>query len=175
MDLFALYRNVLLNSFVLTVLLCRTEPVGTALVFLTELILLTAAAVVVLVSAIVLQGVSDQQLRNFRGVISSETAKDITRSCRTGMWNYSRHPNYFGEASFWLGMALAGRAESVDTTFGWTWGGAITMYLFFRVSSHLTDVRNLERRGEKSGGNYETVVAEVSAFVPLPFRLPFDL
>ena len=81
-----------------------------------------------------------------------------------GLWKYSRHPNYFGEASFWAAIGAVGFAAAPDRSWIALWGGALVMLAFFRLSAHLTDQRMLEHRGE----NYRKVCQEVSALVPMP-------
>jgi len=129
----------------------------------TPLSYLDLVAIIVTVSALCIQTMADYQLTTFRGVYSSQTASDPTKCCRSGLWSWSRHPNYFGEALFWLGIALIGFAENQQEGFGWSWGGSIAMFLFFRLSCHLTDQRNLKRKP-----GYSTVMNEVSAFVLCP-------
>jgi steroid 5-alpha reductase family enzyme len=86
-----------------------------------------------------------------------------------GLWAYSLHPNYFGEALFWLGMACLGHAQEVDPLYSnkpiWTpfqeWIGSIVMFVFFRISAHLMDMRNLKHRD-----GYETAMRETSSLIP---------
>lgn len=119
-------------------------------------------AIAVICAALLIQGVADYQLKKFRGVTSSETG-DPKACLREGLWGWSRHPNYFGEALFWFGFAILGYAEDSEMGFGWTWGGSVAMFLFFRLSCYITDMRNLKRKPA-----YKDVMREVSAFIPVP-------
>ena len=129
----------------------------------------------VAVSAICIQRVADNQLFYFRKNqykhIKTSNVDHLSSSkkiCRDGLWNWSRHPNYFGEASFWLGIAILGNGDasiSKNRTFFVNWGGSIIMFTFFRISAMLMDNRNLEHRK-----GYDVVMREVSALVPLPFH-----
>jgi len=136
-------------------------------------------AVAVALGAIAIQALADEELRVFReaqygcgvNLLKVTSSKAI---CRAGLWRYSRHPNYFGEALFWLGIALVGHAADVDAHVGaqarsprpWlaAWGGSAMLFAFFRVSAYLTDQRMLKNRGEQ----FRVVMDEVSALVPLP-------
>ena len=59
---------------------------------------------------------------------------------------WARHPNYFGEWLFWLGLWLAGGAESLGV--GWSALGPLTMTaLFLGVSIGLMETRQATRKG----------------------------
>jgi steroid 5-alpha reductase family enzyme len=66
---------------------------------------------------------------------------------RSGFWKFSRHPNYLGEISFWLGlflMAVAGGNYPV-----WLFICPLSMYLMFAlVTCKMMDDRSLERRSD---------------------------
>lgn len=51
------------------------------------------------------EAIADEQLRRFRN-----QPKAHQRVLDTGLWKYSRHPNYFGEAMLWWGLGLIGAA-----------------------------------------------------------------
>lgn len=131
--------------------------------------------ILIALSAISIQRVADNQLYYFRKnqyQNSKNTNLDQLSSskkiCRDGLWDWSRHPNYFGEAFFWLGIGmLANGDESISTnrTILKNWGGALTMFTFFRISAMMMDNRNLEHRE-----GYDVVMKEVSALIPLPFH-----
>lgn len=115
-------------------------------------------AVAVTAVGIFFETVADAQLRAF-----VTGPKKPGETLRTGLWRYSRHPNYFGEISFWWGMALFGLAAAPDA---WLWclAGAIAMTgLFVFASLPLMEKRSLERRP-----GYADVIAETSILIPMP-------
>ncbi|MFT4571743.1 MAG: steroid 5-alpha reductase family enzyme [Hyphomicrobiaceae bacterium] len=129
-------------------LVTGTQPFG----------LLDIAAVVVTGGAIAIEAIADSQLSEFRR--SSAPKGTILQ---TGLWKYSRHPNYFGEASFWWGLFLFGLAAG-DTNVAWSGAGALAItIMFWFVSIPLLDNRSLERRE-----GYAAHMATVSSFIPLP-------
>ena len=70
-----------------------------------------AAAVTAL--AILIELVADIQLHRF---LNHRKEGEIMK---TGLWAYSRHPNYFGEWLFWAGLTLFGTA-AVPSSWWWT-------------------------------------------------------
>lgn len=79
---------------------------------------------VIMALAIALETISDINMKKF-----IKTRKDNTEIIRTGLWKYSRHPNYLGEILFWFGLALVYILPSFA---GWYWiGGAIVNLLMF--------------------------------------------
>lgn len=66
---------------------------------------LHAAGVALWLIGFTMEWVADEQLRCFlrRRWRSGQYQQGTPKSCRTGLWRYSRHPNYFGEWIIWLG------------------------------------------------------------------------
>lgn len=132
-------------------------------------------------AAIAIETISDVQLSAFRrrvyeedqGIKNAELdhAAGNKRVCREGLWKYSRHPNYFGEITFWFGLAIIGVSSVEPFVYtAWfayveAWGGATAMFLLFACYSiPAMDARNLKNRGEA----YQETIDEVSQLIPLP-------
>jgi steroid 5-alpha reductase family enzyme len=118
---------------------------------------LDALAVVVTLGAIAIETIADLQLHAF-----IKTRKPGT-FINSGLWGWSRHPNYFGEISFWWGLMLFGLAAAPGQ---WWWivPGALTMTgMFLFASLPFMDNRSLERRPA-----YAEYMKKVSGLVPLP-------
>ena len=81
-----------------------------------------------------------------------------------GLWRYTRHPNYFGDACVWWGLSIVA-AESG----GGAWGllGALVMTVLLRRVSGVT---LLERSLKKRREGYDAYIARTSPFVPRPPR-----
>ena len=75
----------------------------------------------------------------------------------TGLYHYSRHPNYFGESVFWLGISLMGVSYSY---FSLIWWGAITFLLLFVSGVPLQEARYAGRP------NWEEYKKKTSVFIP---------
>jgi steroid 5-alpha reductase family enzyme len=83
---------------------------------------------------------SDNQLRRF--VRSGPPRGKILD---TGVWAWSRHPNYFGEIAFWWGVWLFGLAA--NPAWWWTVIGPVAITAMFRlVSLPMIETRMAERR-----------------------------
>ena len=85
-----------------------------------------------------------------------------------GLWSWSRHPNYFGDACVWWGIWLAGGLAS-----GWVAGlvsvlapVAMTVWLVWVTGARLLERTMMQRPG------YPEYAARTSMFVPLPPRRP---
>lgn len=118
---------------------------------------LDAVAAAVTFSGVMIELIADRQLHAFLA------HKQPGEFIRSGLWGWSRHPNYFGEILFWYGLMLFGLAAHPA---GWYWlvPGALTMTAMFVFASiPMMDRRNLERRP-----GYEAFMRTVSMLVPLP-------
>lgn len=120
---------------------------------------LDVVAALVTFGAIAIETVADLQLHAFIA------RRKPGQSLEAGLWSWSRHPNYFGELSFWWGLMLFGLAAAPDQWW-WILPGALFMTAMFMFASiPFMDQRSLERRPE-----YGDYMRRVSALVPLPPR-----
>ncbi len=81
---------------------------------------------------------------------------------QTGLWRYTRHPNYFGNAVMWWGIYII----ALSTPFGFLsfFGPLLMTFLLLRVSG----VALLERSLRKTKPDYEDYKRCTSAFIPMP-------
>ncbi len=84
----------------------------------------------------------------------------------TGLWRYTRHPNYFGDACTWWGIWLVA-AETVPGRWAII-GPLVLTWLLTRLSG----VPMLERGLKKTRPGYEDYVRKTSGFFPLPPKSP---
>ena len=121
--------------------------------------LLDLAATAVMLAAIVIEAVADQQLHEF---VASKPQPDevMTR----GLWGRCRHPNYLGELSLWYGLALFGLAA--DPSAWWVGLGPLVMTaLFVFISIPMIEKRMLRKRP-----GYADVIAHYPKLLPLGRR-----
>jgi len=100
---------------------------------------------------------ADKQLRIFKNA-PGRTRGEV---CTTGLWRYSRHPNYFFEWVLWLGYLLLGMNCPGA---GWLLLIPPTLYLFL---TRITGIPFVEaRKLEASGDAYRTYVKSTPSFFP---------
>ncbi len=118
---------------------------------------LDVLATVVTVTGIVCEMVADRQLHSFRA--RRPPREEILNE---GLWAWSRHPNYFGEMTFWTGIALFGLAAAPDALHVVV-GPLAMIALFNLVSLPMIEGRMLERRP-----HFREHMRRVSRVIPLP-------
>jgi steroid 5-alpha reductase family enzyme len=118
---------------------------------------LDGAAAVVTSGAIIIEALADKQLRAF-----VRNNDDPSRIMGHGLWSWSRHPNYFGEVSFWWGLFLFSLAAERDTLYPLVGPIALTaMFLFISIPM-------IEKRMVAKRPHYRDHQKRVSMLVPLP-------
>jgi steroid 5-alpha reductase family enzyme len=121
-----------------------------------HLTLLDGLGVVVWATGFVFESVADWQLARFK-----DDPRNRGRLLDRGLWRYTRHPNYFGDALQWWGLWFFAAATGA----WWTAiGPALMTFLLLRVSG----VSLLEKRLRSSKPEYEEYCRRTSAFLPMP-------
>lgn len=102
--------------------------------------------------------IADRQLKRYR---KSSTEANYHKVCKVGLWNYSRHPNYFFESVIWLGIYLFCAASPG----GYYMLHAPLLITFLLVK--VTGIPPLERMLLESRGDvYRKYQQSTSAFIP---------
>ncbi len=101
------------------------------------------------------EAVADVQLARFKSK-PSNTGKVM----QGGLWRYTRHPNYFGEAVLWWGYFLI--ALSVPGGYLTVFSPLLMTFLLLRVSG----VALLEKSLSASKPEYQEYIETTSAFIP---------
>ena len=106
------------------------------------------------------EAIGDQQLARFKA-----DPRNRGRVLDVGLWRYTRHPNYFGEACIWWAYYVFALAAGA----WWTIIGPLLMtYLLLRISG----VSMLEQDiGERRPG-YRDYIRRTNAFFPGPPKAP---
>ena len=92
---------------------------------------------IVCISSATIQLIADKQIHDFR-------AANPGKYCNVGLWKHGRHPNYFGEMSFWWGIWIMYAAfGGID----WFICGPIAMSaMFLGISIPLMEKRQLQNK-----------------------------
>lgn len=117
---------------------------------------LGALGVALGLGAIAGESVADRQLQRWRS-----RPEHRGKTCRSGLWRYSRHPNYFFEWLHWWAYVLLAAP-------GW-WRAAALLgpALMFVFLHRVTGIPHAERQALRSrGDDYRAYQRETSAFVP---------
>ncbi|MGD8605595.1 MAG: DUF1295 domain-containing protein [Anaerolineales bacterium] len=109
-----------------------------------------------------LEVIADQQKSLFKADPANEG-----RFIRSGLWSWSRHPNYFGEIVLWIGVMII----ALPVLRGWQWVALISPVFITLLLTRISGVPMLEKRAdEKWGGqtDYEAYKANTSILIPVP-------
>lgn len=109
------------------------------------------------VFGVIFESIGDWQLTRFRKNPDSKG-----KVLNTGLWRYTRHPNYFGDACVWWGLYLI----AAETPLGlWALPGPVLLtWTLMKWSGAPT----LEHRLKKTRPEYADYIARTSGFVPWP-------
>lgn len=123
-----------------------------------------ALGVLVLIAAIVGEGIADAQLRRFRA-----DPQNRGRICDLGLWRWSRHPNYFFEWLGWLAYPLL--AIDLGGAYPWGWAALIAPICMYWLLVHVSGIPPLEAHMlERRGEQFRAYQARTNAFFPAPPR-----
>jgi steroid 5-alpha reductase family enzyme len=121
---------------------------------------LLAAAALVWCASVAGEALADRQLAAFR-----LDPANRGRTCRQGLWRYSRHPNYFFEWVHWFTYPLLAIGAPWAAL---AWSGPAFMLLFLRYLSGIpfTEAQALRTRGD----DYRDYQRNTSILIPWPPR-----
>ena len=142
---------MLLASIVAPVYVAWTVSYGPRGQLLAPLNWIDAIATALAATFLILEAVADQQQWTFQ----TEKYKLINAKKRltgafasgfldTGLFKYSRHPNFFCEQAYWWTMCLFATAAT-GKWYGWWLSGAIALSALFQGSTWLTEKITLEK------------------------------
>lgn len=111
---------------------------------------------------IAIEALADMQKSRFH----SDSANKGT-FIRTGLWSWSRHPNYFGEILLWVGVAVI----ASPVLRGWQWITLISPLFVMLLLTRVSGIPMLEKRADKKWGgqdSYELYKRRTSVLVLWP-------
>ena len=95
---------------------------------------------------ILIEIVADQQKTAFRANPDNQG-----RFIKTGLWAWSRHPNYFGEIVLWTGMAII----AIPVLEGWQWATLISPVFVTFLLTKVSGVPMLEEAADERWGGQD--------------------
>lgn len=101
----------------------------------------------IFVLGFIVEIIADNQKTKFR---KDPANKD--KFIDSGLWSYSRHPNYLGEITLWLGVSIM----SLSSLTGWQLITLISPIFTYVLLVYISGVRILEARGRKKWGHLDT-------------------
>ncbi|MGB6230633.1 MAG: DUF1295 domain-containing protein [Litorimonas sp.] len=124
--------------------------------------MLAIAGGLIWLTGVLFEAIGDAQLAAFlRRNVDYDGPYEDKPVLDTGLWAWTRHPNYFGNALLWWGIFIA----ACQAPWGWVsvFGALIMTVLLLRVSG-----RDLLERRLKKRPAYRDYVARTSSFIPRP-------
>ena len=124
------------------------------------------AGLAVWVIGMLIEVVADRQKSAFR--------RDPANSGKfidSGLWAWSRHPNYFGEIMLWTGMAIV----ALPVLDGWRWVTLISPVFVAFLLTRVSGIPLLEKRADERWGGqeaYESYKRRTPVLIPRPPRSP---
>jgi steroid 5-alpha reductase family enzyme len=127
-----------------------------------ELGLLALIGLVVWLLGFGIEVTADRQKSRFR-----ELPENKGKFINTGLWSWSRHPNYFGEIVLWIGIALI----AIPVLQGWQYATLISPIFVILLLTRISGIPLLERQADERWGGqpeYEEYKSKTSILIPLP-------
>ncbi len=120
---------------------------------------LAAVGVALALFGLIFEAIGDMQLDRFKADPANRG-----KVLDTGLWRYTRHPNYFGDACLWSGLYLI----AAETGLGlWSFiGPVIITFLLTKGSGAPTVEKGMETRRPE----YAAYIRKTSGFIPWPPR-----
>ena len=123
---------------------------------------IAAIGIAVWVAGFAIEVVADQQKSAFKKDPANED-----QFISSGLWAWSRHPNYFGEITLWTGMAIL----AIPVLSGWQWVVLISPVFVTLLLTRISGLPMLERRADEKWGDdpeYQKYKESTPVLVPRP-------
>lgn len=127
-----------------------------------DLGLLAYVGIVVWLVGFAIEVIADRQKSAFKQDPANEG-----RFIATGLWAWSRHPNYFGEITLWAGIAIM----AIPILSGWRWVVLVSPVFVTLLLTRVSGIPMLEKRADKRWGDeaaYQRYKASTPVLIPRP-------
>ena len=118
--------------------------------------------IVMWVVGFIIEVIADAQKSSFR-----KNPINRGKYISTGLWSWSRHPNYFGEILLWCGMAVI----AIPVMMGWQYVALISPVFVYLLLTKMSGIPGLTQKGKERWGDdpaYQKYIANTSLLVPMP-------
>lgn len=166
----AFIQNVLLASIVAPIYVAWTSSYDARNRMTTPLNEIDILAGITALTCLIIEAIADQQQWNFQTAkyAAIKSGKRLTGPfakgfIHSGLFRYSRHPNFFAEQCFWWSMCLFATAAT-GKWIGWWMGGAAALTVLFQGSTWLTEKITAEKYPEYK--NYQKTTSRLLLWFP---------
>ena len=102
------------------------------------------------------EAISDMQMFNYK-----KNPANKGKVMKYGLWKFTRHPNYFGEATMWWGIFL------IAIPSGYWYLSLLSPIVITLLIIKVTGVELLEKK-YKDNAEYQEYIRKTSSFIPMP-------
>lgn len=124
---------------------------------------LSVIGVIIMIIAVGFEYIADNNMHKF-----IKTRKSRSEINRTGIWKYSRHPNYFGEILFWYGMAVYLILPNINLWY-FILGAILNNALFLFISIPMAEKKMMQYKD-----NFLEYKKEIRMLIPIKKRVKID-
>ena len=127
-----------------------------------DLDLFAVMGTVIWLTGFLIEVIADRQKSAFNAMPGNKG-----KFIQSGLWSWSRHPNYFGEIVLWIGVTVI----ALPILQGWQWVTLISPVFIVILLTRISGVPLLESRADQKWGGeaeYESYKARTSILIPLP-------
>lgn len=120
--------------------------------------------IVIWLAGFAIEVVADQQKSAFK-----RDPANAGKFISSGLWAWSRHPNYFGEIALWTGIAIM----AIPLLSGWRWVVLISPVFVTLLLTRVSGIPMLEARAEKRWGedaDFRAYTQNTPVLIPRPPR-----
>jgi steroid 5-alpha reductase family enzyme len=112
--------------------------------------------------------VADHQLKNYlrKDYTDNGEKPDVLAK---GLWKFSRHPNYFGDWTFWLGTTIV----AISAGGPWVWLAVLNVFIIYWLLTRFTGVARAEQTLPIRRPGYKHYIETTPAFFPSFLYSPF--